>query len=39
MSKTIAKYFSSVLGTCAVLFVAILKPILHSPEVPKELLK
>ncbi len=37
MKKIAARYTSAVLASCAVLFVAIFKPALHSPEIPEEL--
>jgi hypothetical protein len=37
--KLAARYASTLLGACAMVFVAILKPLLHSPEAPKELMK
>ncbi|WP_213583788.1 cyclic lactone autoinducer peptide [Paenibacillus sp. J2TS4] len=39
MKKMAARYASSVLASCAVVFVAILKPMFHSPKAPKELMK
>ncbi|WP_339319733.1 cyclic lactone autoinducer peptide [Paenibacillus sp. FSL R10-2734] len=39
MKKNLARYASNVLATSAVVFAAILKPLLHSPEIPKELRK
>ncbi|MEF2248535.1 MULTISPECIES: cyclic lactone autoinducer peptide [unclassified Paenibacillus] len=37
MKKMAARYASAVLASCATFFVAIFKPVLHSPEIPKEL--
>lgn len=37
MKKSAARYASSVLASLAVVFVAIFKPLYHSPEIPKEL--
>lgn len=39
MKKTLAKHASASLARMSVLFVAILKPLIHSPEAPKELRK
>lgn len=39
MGKLIARPTSAVLALCATMFVAILKPMFHSPEVPKMLRK
>lgn len=37
MKKFLARYASAALAASAVLFTAIFKPALHSPEIPKEL--
>ncbi|MEK4261564.1 MULTISPECIES: cyclic lactone autoinducer peptide [Paenibacillus] len=39
MKKTIARYASNALATSAHVFATILKPYMHSPEIPKELRK
>ncbi|MFD0867573.1 MULTISPECIES: hypothetical protein [Paenibacillus] len=39
MRQIVARCASSVLASCAVVFAAILKPMFHSPQAPKELMK
>lgn len=39
MKKLLARYASSALAASAVVFATILKPYIHSPEIPKELRK
>ncbi|CAH1055075.1 cyclic lactone autoinducer peptide [Paenibacillus pseudetheri] len=39
MKKTLARYASNTLATSANVFATFLKPLLHSPEIPKELRK
>ena len=39
MKKFLARYASSALAASAVVFATILKPYIHSPEIPKELRK
>ncbi|WHY17965.1 cyclic lactone autoinducer peptide [Paenibacillus sp. G2S3] len=39
MKKTLARYASNTLAASAHVFATILKPLLHSPEIPKELRK
>ncbi|WYT59623.1 cyclic lactone autoinducer peptide [Paenibacillus sp. FSL K6-1217] len=39
MKKVLAKQASAVLARSARFFVSIMKPMLHSPEAPKELRK
>lgn len=39
MNKSIARYASKTLTSSARLFAVILKPLVHSPEAPKELRK
>ncbi|MEK5255924.1 MULTISPECIES: cyclic lactone autoinducer peptide [Paenibacillus] len=39
MKKTLARVASSALGMSALVFATIIKPYIHSPEIPKELRK
>jgi hypothetical protein len=39
MKKITARYASSALAACAIVFAAVLKPLFHSPEMPQELKK
>lgn len=39
MKKFLARYASSALAASAVVFATILKPYIHSPEIPQELRK
>lgn len=39
MKRRIASWASSALSASALVFVAVLKPLIHSPEAPEELQK